>query len=475
MLLKSEIKATQVSHTYHAQASATDIAAAVKAGEASAEDYGQQALERLREVEHLNAVVHIDEALTMSVAKSVAQRLQAGENLLLAGVPFIIKDNLATADMPTSGGAIAYRGFQPTRNATTVQQMLNAGAVPVGKANLHELAFGITSSNAGFGSVINPFAPLRVAGGSSGGAAAVVAAGIPLGLGTDTGGSIRIPASFCGVYGLRTTLRRYSTQGVLTISPSRDVVGTMANSIDDLQLLDGVLARSLDVHPVPNISTLRVGVPRAPYFENLEPGISRRVENAMRVLADAGVTLIDVDAEELHRLDKSAGFCISAFEARIQWWRYCETQLNVRVNAFIESIASTDVRAIFEFFNGPEMFDAHHYSQALLDRQSMIRWYDEVFYGQGLDCLLLPTVSCEAPLLLESCHDMPVELSAALFAKVARQASPASLAGVPSLTLPIGYSDLTGVPVGLMCEGPSGGDQRLLAIGKRISTLLSMA
>ena len=470
---KSEITTTQGALIPTPLVTATQIVAAVKEGE-SATEYAQQALIRLKAIEPLNACIYIDESLTFSVAESVAQRLIAGENLPLAGVPFIIKDNLATSDMPTSGGAWAYRNFQPARNATTVHQMLQAGAVPVGKANLHELAFGITSGNAGFGSVINPFAPSRVAGGSSGGTAVAVAAGIPLGLGTDTGGSIRIPASFCGVYGLRPTLRRYSTQGVLSISPTRDVVGTMANSVDDLQLLDQVLTRDSFICASLEISKLRIGIPCSPYFDNLDPEISKCIKSALDLLIGAGATLVEIEADDLHRLDVKAGFCISAFEARSQWWRYCETELKVSVDAFIESIVSTDVRTVFEFMNGREMFDARSYSNALLDVNAMVRWYDEVFHWHGLDCLLMPSVSCEAPLLSESRHDMPFDAATDLFGKVARQASPASLAGIPSLTFPVGKSTFSGVPIGLMCEGPSGGDQRLLAIAKVLSTLLKM-
>jgi len=220
------------------------------------------------------------------------------------------------------------------------------------------------------------------------------------------------------------------------------------------------------------LSTLRIGIPGAPYFDDLEPGIALCVERVLARLQEAGATLVALDARELHRLDVRAGFCVSAFEARTQWWRYCESQLKVSVEAFIASIESADVRAVFEFFASREMFQAQDYADALLDVQAMVRWYDEVFHTQQIDCLLMPSVACEAPTVIESRHSMPFDESAALFAKVARQVSPAALAGIPSISIPMGFSGVTGLPAGLICEGPAGGDRRLLAIAKRIDSLL---
>jgi mandelamide amidase len=184
------------SSPFISDASVRGLADAVCHGACRAVDVADDALARLAAIAPLNAMVHVDAELARRTAERIDVRIAQGDALPLAGVPFVIKDNLDTADMPTLGASPAVNDYRATHDALTVRRLLDAGAVPLGKANMHELAFGITSGNRQFGAVGNPHDPRRIAGGSSGGTAAVVAAGIPFGLGTDTGGSVRIPPHF---------------------------------------------------------------------------------------------------------------------------------------------------------------------------------------------------------------------------------------------------------------------------------------
>ncbi|HDR9089239.1 TPA: indoleacetamide hydrolase [Burkholderia vietnamiensis] len=453
------------SSPFIAAASVRGLADAVRHGARRAVDVADDALARLAAIAPLNAMVHVDAELARRTAERIDVRIAQGDALPLAGVPFVIKDNLDTADMPTLGASPAVNDYRATHDALTVRRLLDAGAVPLGKANMHELAFGITSGNRQFGAVGNPHDPRRIAGGSSGGTAAVVAAGIPFGLGTDTGGSVRIPAAFCGVYGLRPSAQRYSSHGVLSLSHTRDTVGPIARHIDDLLLLDAVLTRDDGIAAAPGWSQLRIGVPAAPYFDELDPGVAACIERALASCAAAGATLVPLPARQLHDASEACGFPIAAFEANLYWRRFATQRLGIPFDTFVERIASDDVRAIFRSLVSAPI-DAQSYADALDWRRRIVRWYDDAF-GTPVDCIAMPTVPGEAP-LLDATAAMTAAQDAALFARVARQTSPASLAGIPSVSLPAGRSAQTGLPVGLMLEGPWGGDRRLLAIAARV-------
>ncbi|CAJ5782828.1 indole acetimide hydrolase [Burkholderia pseudomallei] len=460
--------------TYVRSASVRAIADAVNGGRVRALEQAEAALERLALVEPLAAMTHVAPEIARRAAANVDAQIASGRRLPLAGVPFVIKDNLFTADMPTRAASPALLGFDATRNATAVQQLLDAGAVPLGKANMHELAFGITSANGYFGAVRNPHDPARIAGGSSGGTACAVAAGIAFGLGTDTGGSVRIPAAFCGVAGLRPTPRRYSTEGVLALSPTRDTVGPIAHGIDDLLLLDAVLTGDAGEPAPVALAGLRVGVPDAPYFDGLDPAVAELTERALAALTDAGARLIPLAAHALHEADEACGFPIAGFEALAYWRRFSAERLDLPFAEFVARLGSDDVRHLFRMLiDAPPSSDA--YAAAIDVLQSTVRWYDQAFHRTGVDCIALPTVQCNAPLVTDSGHDLPSDAAYALFTRVIRQTGPATLGGVPSVSIPAGLSKHTGMPVGLMLEGPAGNDRRLLAIAREVERLLARA
>jgi aspartyl-tRNA(Asn)/glutamyl-tRNA(Gln) amidotransferase subunit A len=221
-------------HALHAL-SARSIAAAVNAGELSAEEVTRHHLDRLEEHAHLNTVI----TLTRERALAHAREKPTGP---LAGVPLLVKDVFDTAGVRTTNGSGIFRDNVPLRSATSVRRLLDAGAIMLGKANLHEFAWGVTSRNRAYGAVVNSARPDRIPGGSSGGNASALAAGLcALGLGTDTGASIRLPAAACGVAGLKPAFGSVPTDGLWPLAPAFDHVGPLARSFDDCVLAFGVL------------------------------------------------------------------------------------------------------------------------------------------------------------------------------------------------------------------------------------------
>jgi aspartyl-tRNA(Asn)/glutamyl-tRNA(Gln) amidotransferase subunit A len=211
------------------------IASAVTAGELSAEEVTRHHLDRIEEHAHLNAVI----TLTSENALASARARPSG---LLAGVPLLVKDILDTAGVRTTYGSGIFRDNVPLRSATSVRRLLDAGAIMLGKANLHEFAWGVTSRNRSYGAVVNSARPERIPGGSSGGNASALAAGLcALGLGTDTGASIRLPAAACGVAGFKPAFGSVPADGLWPLAPSFDHVGPLARTIDDCELAFGVL------------------------------------------------------------------------------------------------------------------------------------------------------------------------------------------------------------------------------------------
>lgn len=271
--------------------------AAIRAGTISAETMVRTCLSRIdtqdRAGPALRAMLRITpDLIDMARARDLAR--QGGAPLTpLHGVPIAIKDNIDLYGMATTSGCAALAGAMPLRNAPVVDALLNAGAVPVGKTNLSEFSFEIRSRSSLGGDTLNPFTPTVTSGGSSGGTAVAVAAGFALaGIGTDTGGSIRVPAAYTGLVGLRPTWGAISTQGVAPLAPSTDTVGVITRLVADAALLFNILAPLHPAHATPpTMAGMRVGVVRQLF--GTHPDIVRGMENAIAALCDAAVTLED--------------------------------------------------------------------------------------------------------------------------------------------------------------------------------------
>jgi indoleacetamide hydrolase len=386
----------------------------------------------------------------------------------------LIKDNVNTADLPTTAGTPALAGNRPRRDAVVVERLLAAGAILFAKTNMHELALGITSNNAAFGAVANPYDPSKIPGGSSGGNASAVAARIAAAaIGTDTAGSVRIPAALCGIAALRPTVGRYPRTGslqmvadVVPISFTRDTPGPMARTVADVALLDALIAGDDPSLRARELRGVRMGVDRRNFFQGLDPETEKVTEGALERLEDGGAELVEIEIEELQALNAAVGIPVTAFEAGMALPMYLEeNDTGVTLEALIAAVASPDVRAFFELVVGPGAIPEEVYLNALLvQRPRLQAAYREVLTRHGLDALVFPTTPLPArPIGQDATVDLNGEQVPTLFTYI-RHTDPGSNAGIPGLTVPAGLTG-SGLPVGLELDGPAGSDRALLAVG----------
>ncbi|MGC4028025.1 MAG: indoleacetamide hydrolase [Steroidobacteraceae bacterium] len=447
-------------------------------GDLTAWAYVQSLLERTRRCAELNSLIAVNASGALAAARRIDALRKKGTRLPpLAGLPLVVKDNIDFAGMPTTGGTPALRDFRPAATAPALQRLLDAGAIVLGKANMHELALGVTSTNfAPFtGAVRNPYDIARVAGGSSGGTAAAIAAGIaPAGLGTDTGGSVRIPASFCGLAGLRPSVgnggaqRRYEGRGVLPISHTRDVIGPMARMMEDVALLDSVMSGEPLIEPVA-VAGARFGMARL-FWEDADGAVAAVMERALVRLQSAGAVLVDVDLSGLGGLTAETAFVIAAHEAREDIASYLSGAPGNRVTLadVVREIASPDVRAIMDDVMRGDL--AREYEFAITQgRPRMQGIYARCFAEHALDALVFPTVTVPPPVIDPVRGSVP-----GFFAAAIRNTDAGSTAGLPGITVPAGATP-GGLPVGIALDGPVGSDRRLMGLGMSAEAILCAA
>ena len=452
-----------------------EAATRLQRGESSAVEYAEALLAQAARAAALNAFIHHDPAAVRAAAKAADERRARGQPLgRLHGVPLALKDNLDTAGMPTTGGTPGLRGHRPKANAAIVQKLLDAGAIVMGKANLHELAYGITNNNAAFGPARNPYDRERIPGASSGGTGIAVAARMaPAGLGSDTGGSVRIPAALCGVAGLRPTLLRWPQEGIVPISHTRDTAGPLARSVADLALLDGVVTGSALAEAPASLKGLRLGVPRGLFWENLHPDTAKIAEETLKALAKAGVTLVEADIPDIGALDQAAGFPIALYETVVDLNRYlADHKTGLDFAKVVAQVASPDVKGILQSLLGEAAVPAPAYREALsVHRPKLQKTCADYFKRERVEAVIFPTTPLPAAKIGEDETTMLNGAAVPTFFTFIRNTSPGSVAGIPGLSLAAGLTP-TGLPVGMELDAPAGTDRRLLAIGLAIEAIL---
>ncbi len=434
---------------------------------------GGTAVERLRDaVARAHAIEDLGAFIAIADPEALAPHDAADG--ALAGIPVAVKDNIDTVDLPTSAGTPALHARRAGRDHPAVARLREAGATVVGKTNLHELAFGITSNNAAYGPVRHPLDPTLSPGGSSGGSAVAVATGVvPVALGTDTGGSVRIPAAHCGIVGFRPTVGRWGSGHTVPLSSTRDTVGALATTVADVVLLDRTLA---DQQParVPSARQLRLGVPLPGFFDGLHPEVADRVGEALDRLADAGVQLVETDLVAGHELDARCGLPIVFAEVVRELPRYlAELPSGPSFEELLAGVASPDVRGALEHAVG-EPVPEEVLRECLALREELRAAYTRVLRPDDgpLDALVYPTVPLPAPPLGD---DVTTELAGRqvpTFATTVQNTGPGSTAGMPAVSLPCGLTG-AGLPVGLSLESLPDGDAALLAVARRVEQLLS--
>jgi indoleacetamide hydrolase len=431
-------------------------------------DAAAQFLARAHAARHLNAFIHVASEVP-SIPPS-----PAGTPQPLRGWPLVVKDNIDVAGMPTTAGSRALAGHTPALSASAIARLQQAGAVVLGKTNLHEFCFGITSNNAAFGPVRNPYALDRIAGGSSGGTACAIAAGLaPVGIGSDTGGSMRIPAALCGVVGFRPTTGRWPSDGVVKVSNTRDTLGPMAHSVADCALLDAVVCNAPLSLAAASLHGVRIGVPRRGFWQPLEASVERAAEAALTALAHAGAVLVECDVGINDENCNQAGMAI-AFTETFESLAHYLTQHGLPFDpvAITAQVASPDVKAIFNILLAAKGELRSAYDHALqVQRPALQKSYADCFAKHQIEALIFPTTPLPAAPIGED--DTVVFCGAATltFPIFTRNVGPGSVAGLPGISVPMGCND-SGLPLGLALDGPVGSDRRLLALAMAVQALM---
>jgi Asp-tRNA(Asn)/Glu-tRNA(Gln) amidotransferase A subunit family amidase len=460
---------------------ATQAASDLCAGKYKSVALVAAALARARARPELNAFITLDEAGAMKAARAYdAAHARHASCKRLGGVPIAIKDNIEVAGLPASAGTPALKGYVPADDAPVVAKLRDAGAIIIGKTNMHELAFGISGYNTAFKTgaefgVRNAYDTAKIAGGSSSGNAAAIAARIiPAAIGTDTGGSVRIPCAFNGCMSLRPTVGRYPQAGIAPISHTRDTAGPMAGSMTDLVLLDRIIAGGGRIEAA-GLKGVRLGLVAAT-TANLDDDTKAAFRSALDKLKAAGVTVVDVDMPKLAELNGQVGFPVALYEAYDDMVSYLKGGAKISIADLAKDIASSDVKGTYDGLviprklPGPDntVVDARPAYDAAMKtaRPALQQLYRETFAGNHLDAIVFPTVPKVAIAAAPDASSVPN------FVLFIQNTDPGSNAGIPGIQIPIALGAASKLPVGMELDGPSGSDRRLLAIGLALEKLL---
>ncbi len=438
----------------------------------------------------LNAVIRVHEQRALAAAARVDARIAAGERLPLAGVPLAIKDNLLADGIEATACSQILKGFIAPYTATAVARLEAAGAVVVATTNMDEFAMGSSNETSAFGPVKNPVDPTRIPGGSSGGSAAAVASGIvPLALGSDTGGSIRQPASLCGVVGLKPTYGTISRYGLIAFGSSLDQIGPFSTTVADTALALRLMAgrdhndstsadrdpAGLDHLPTDAASALRglrVGYVAA-HADGLAPGVRARLDEAKRRLAAAGATLVPV-ALPHEKYAVAVYYILATGEASSNLARFDgvrfghrsptattlgEVYGRSRVEGFGAEVQRRIMLGTYVLSTG--YYDAY-YKKAQQVRRKICDDYATAF--AACDVLLGPASPTTAFKAGEKASD-PLQMYLSDIFTIAT-----NLAGVPGISVPFG-SDEQGLPVGMQLQAPMWADARMLAVAAGLEAL----
>ncbi len=452
------------------QLTATEAVARMSHGDLTVEQYARALLARCESLRALNAFITLEPAKVLEAARTCdTHRRAGGKPGALFGLPIPVKDSVNTGDYPTTAGTPALRDFQPSTDAPIVKALRGAGAIVLGKTNLHELSYGWTSNNLAFGAVHNPYDPKRIPGGSSGGTAVAVASHMaPLGVAEDTEGSIRVPAAMCGIAGFRPSTGRYSTRGCVPITPLFDQVGPHARTVADLALFDSVGAGDWQPLQQVPLKGLRLGIVRDYWFGGLDEEVERVTDEALQRLRQAGAILVDTELPGLSRLIEQTTDQVQNHDVRLSLAKYLnEYGAHLTFEQVVHQ-ASPDIQALFksDVLPGGQNFVTEQVYSAARDIHlpALRRLYRDYFTRTRVAALVFPATMAPAPPIGE---DVTVEIRGRpvpFFTVVGRNIAPGSTAGLPGLVLPAGLTN-GGLPVGMEFDGPAGSDRKLLAMG----------
>ncbi|MBL0423274.1 Asp-tRNA(Asn)/Glu-tRNA(Gln) amidotransferase subunit GatA [Ramlibacter sp. AW1] len=456
------------------------LAARLRAREVSAVEVAQHFMGRIQRHADLGAFLATDAEVTLAQAREADQRLAAGDPAALLGVPVAHKDIFVTRGFPTTAGSRMLAGYRSPFDATVVARLAQAGAVTLGKLSCDEFAMGSSNENSAFGPVKNPWDTTRIPGGSSGGSGAAVAAGLaPAATGTDTGGSIRQPAAFCGITGIKPTYGRASRYGMIAYASSLDQAGPMARTAEDCALLLSAMcgpdpdrdSTSLDASAEDftralggSLAGLRIGLPREFFGEGLAPDVRAAIDAALAEYRRLGAELVEVSLP-LTELSIPVYYIIAPAEASSNLSRFDGVKFGHRAREFtdlLDMYKKTRAQGFGDevkrrIMVGTYVLSHGYYDAYYLQAQKIRRMIADDFRRAFESCDLIagPVAPSVAWKLGDKADDPVANYLADIFTL------PASLAGLPGMSIPCGFGE-GGMPVGLQLIGNYFGEGRLL-------------
>ncbi len=460
------------------QLTLTQAAADLRAGKVTSTALTAEALARAKANADLNAFITLDEAGALKAA--AAFDATGDRTKPLGGVPIVIKDNIEVAGLPCSAGTPALKDYIPGTDAPVAAKLRAAGAIIIGKTSMHELAFGISGYNTAFKTaaefgVRNAYDHGLIAGGSSSGTGAAIGARIVAGgLGTDTGGSVRVPAALNGCASLRPTIGRYPQEGIAPISHTRDTAGPMAATMADVALLDRVIAGGDAIAPA-DLKQVRIGILKT-MLTNIDADTDAAFQAAVAKMNAQGITVVEIEMPQLAELNGQVSFPVALYEAYddlVAYLRHTGTGLSIE--ALTVAISSADVKGTYDGLvmprklPGPDgtLVDAKPIYDAAINtaRPALQALYSRTFAHNRLDAIAFPTTPRVA------IASNPDSSSLENFGLFIQNTDPGSNAGIPGIQIPIALGATSQLPVGLELDGPNGSDRRLLAIGMALDTV----
>ncbi len=465
--------------------SATELARMLRAKEVSASEIAASSLDRIAAVDgQVDAYLTVTDEVARATAKRVDEKIAAGEEIApLAGIPIAIKDNICTKGIRTTCASRMLENFVPPYDATVMEKLNAQDIVVTGKVNMDEFAMGGSCENSYFKKTKNPWDTSRVPGGSSGGSAAAVAScEVPLALGSDTGGSVRCPASFCGIVGLKPTYGAVSRYGLVAFASSLDQIGPFGRTVDDVSLLYGAICgrdkrdatsrESALGEMKGEVKGLRLGIPKEYFGEGISAEVKASVYAAAEKLRALGAEIVEISLPSTDYA-LAAYYIISSAEASSNLARYDgvkygfsgnregtlnDLYLSTRSQGFGPEVKRRIMLGTYVLSSG--YYDAY-YKRAKLLQNVIAKEFADAF--TKCDAILTPVNPTTAFHLGEKCDD-PVQMYASDVCTVT-----VNIAGLPGITFPCG-SDSEGMPIGMQVIGPKFSETRLLSIAKTYET-----
>ncbi|MBI1331632.1 MAG: Asp-tRNA(Asn)/Glu-tRNA(Gln) amidotransferase subunit GatA [Armatimonadetes bacterium] len=460
------------------QLTATEIAAKLRSKEVSATEVTQAFLDRIgAEDSKYGAFLAVDAEKALAQASEAQARLDSGNAAPLTGIPVAVKDNISTEGIETTCASKILKGYIPPYDATVVQKLKAAGVVTLGKTNLDEFAMGSSNENSAIKPARNPWDTARTPGGSSGGSAAAVAADLaPLSLGSDTGGSIRLPASFCGIVGFKPTYGRCSRYGLVAFASSLDQIGPLAKSVEDAALLANVItghcgydstsipADAIDISDLKSgsLKGLKLAFPKEMYGDDTDPEVRKATEEALDALRREGAEITEISIPTIP-LGVTTYYIIAPAEASSNLARFDGVRYGPRSQGqgHIDVVAKTraegfghEVKArimIGTYALSAGYYDAF-YLRAQQVRTVMTHQFNEAF--REFDLVISPTAPVTA-FEIGSLSKDPMQMKLLDYCTI-----PANMGGFPAISLQAGFAH--DMPVGIQLMGPHMGDERVL-------------